>query len=46
MTSGFTHLPPNKRRMTMMFQEYALFPHLKVGENVAYGLKMRKMPVE
>jgi ABC-type Fe3+/spermidine/putrescine transport system ATPase subunit len=39
-----THLPPNKRRMTMMFQEYALFPHLKVSENVAYGLKMRKTP--
>ena len=37
-----TTLPPNKRRMTMMFQEYALFPHLTVGENVGYGLKMRK----
>jgi ABC-type Fe3+/spermidine/putrescine transport system ATPase subunit len=37
-----TNLPPNRRRMTMMFQEYALFPHLKVGENVAYGLRMRK----
>ncbi len=30
--------------MTMMFQEYALFPHLRVGENVSYGLKMRKTP--
>jgi ABC-type Fe3+/spermidine/putrescine transport system ATPase subunit len=41
-----THLPPNKRRMTMMFQEYALFPHLKIGENVGYGLRMRKMPAD
>jgi ABC-type Fe3+/spermidine/putrescine transport system ATPase subunit len=41
-----THLPPNKRRMTMMFQEYALFPHLKVGENVGYGLRMRKTPAD
>ena len=39
-----TELPPNRRRMTMMFQEYALFPHLSVSENVAYGLKMQKMP--
>jgi ABC-type Fe3+/spermidine/putrescine transport system ATPase subunit len=39
-----THLPPNRRRVTMMFQEYALFPHLRVGENVSYGLKMRKTP--
>jgi ABC-type Fe3+/spermidine/putrescine transport system ATPase subunit len=36
-----THLPPNRRRMTMMFQEYALFPHLSVGANVGYGLRMR-----
>lgn len=39
-----TELPPNRRRMTMMFQEYALFPHLSVSENVAYGLKMQKLP--
>ncbi len=36
-----TRLPPNRREMTMMFQEYALFPHLTVGDNVGYGLKMR-----
>jgi len=39
-----TSLPPNRRRMTMVFQEYALFPHLTVAANVAYGLKMQKQP--
>ncbi len=38
------HLPPNKRRMTMVFQEYALFPHLTVAGNVGYGLRMRRTP--
>lgn len=37
-------VPPNKRPMSMVFQSYALFPHLSVRENVAYGLKLRKMP--
>ncbi|TPF74409.1 ABC transporter ATP-binding protein [Brucella gallinifaecis] len=41
-----TALPPNRRRMTMVFQEYALFPHLSVARNVAYGLVMRKTPKE
>ncbi|MBH5320699.1 ABC transporter ATP-binding protein [Paenibacillus sp. GSMTC-2017] len=36
-------LPPNKRDCTMVFQSYALFPHLNVFDNVAYGLKLKKM---
>jgi iron(III) transport system ATP-binding protein len=39
-----THLPPNARDVTMMFQSYALFPHLTVFENVAYGLRVLKRP--
>jgi len=39
-----THLPPNARDVTMMFQSYALFPHLSVFENVAYGLRVLKRP--
>jgi iron(III) transport system ATP-binding protein len=36
-------LPPERRNMSMIFQSYALWPHMTVGENVAYGLKLRKM---
>ena len=36
------HLPPHKRNIGMMFQNYALFPHMSVGENIAYPLKLRK----
>jgi spermidine/putrescine ABC transporter ATP-binding subunit len=36
-----TRLPPNKRGLGMVFQNYSLFPHMTVGENVAFGLKMR-----
>ncbi|MEP9352818.1 ABC transporter ATP-binding protein [Xanthobacter sp. KR7-65] len=39
-----TGLPPNKRNMGFGFQNYALFPHMSVGENVAFGLQMRKLP--
>ncbi len=35
--------PPNKREMGMVFQSYALFPHLTVFENIAYGLRLRRM---
>ena len=37
-------IPPNKRAVNMMFQSYALFPHLSVWENIAFGLKRDKMP--
>jgi len=37
-------LPPDKREMSMVFQSYAIFPHLSVFENIAYGLKIKKMP--
>jgi putative spermidine/putrescine transport system ATP-binding protein len=36
-----TELPPNKRGLGMVFQSYSLFPHMTVGENVAFGLKMQ-----
>ncbi|MGL4325178.1 MAG: ABC transporter ATP-binding protein [Beijerinckiaceae bacterium] len=39
-----TVLPPWKRNAGLVFQSYALFPHLNVNENVAFGLEMRKVP--
>ena len=39
-----THLPPNRRQVGFVFQNYALFPHLTVAGNVAYGLKVRRRP--
>lgn len=38
-----TDLPPNRRGLGMVFQNYSLFPHMTVGENIAFGLKMRRM---
>ena len=38
-----TDIPPNKRDTAMVFQSYGLFPHMNVSENVAYGLKLRKV---
>ena len=39
-----THLPAHQRNTAMMFQSYALWPHLNVAENVAFGLQERKLP--
>jgi iron(III) transport system ATP-binding protein len=39
-----THLPPHQRNTGMMFQSYALWPHMTVAQNVAFGLVERKVP--
>ena len=39
-----TFLQPKHRNVSMVFQNYAIFPHMKVFENIAFGLKMRKAP--
>ena len=38
-----SHIPPYKRRVNTVFQKYALFPHLNVHDNIAFGLKLKKM---
>ena len=43
---AINELTPNKRDTAMVFQSYALFPHMNVYDNVAYGLKLRKVPKE
>ena len=37
-------VPPNRRPVNLMFQSYALFPHMSVEKNIAYGLEMERMP--
>jgi spermidine/putrescine transport system ATP-binding protein len=44
--SDVTDLPPYRRDVTTVFQQYALFPHLNVSENVAFGLERRRVPRE
>jgi multiple sugar transport system ATP-binding protein len=39
-----TDMPPQKRDIAMVFQNYALYPHMTVRENLAYGLRLRKLP--
>ena len=39
-------IPPNRREVNMVFQHYALFPHMTVEGNVAYGLRLKKVPKE
>ncbi|HOA33045.1 MAG: ABC transporter ATP-binding protein [Clostridiales bacterium] len=41
-----TDLPPNKRQLNTVFQNYALFPHLTIAENIAFGLKIKKKSKE
>lgn len=41
-----TYLPPRDRKISMVFQSYAIFPHMKVFDNIAFGLKMRKLAKE
>ena len=40
-----TNLPPEKRPTSLVFQNYALFPHLNVFDNIAFGLKIKKLPM-
>ena len=42
--TNLIHLPPEQRPLNTVFQNYALFPHMSVFDNVAYGLKMEKRP--
>ena len=39
-----TKLPPNKRQLNTVFQKYALFPHMSIADNIAFGLKIKNKP--
>ncbi len=43
ISSPAATVPPERRQMSMIFQSYALWPHMTVAENIMYGLKLRKM---
>ena len=43
LSNQFEIMPPDKRKMSMVFQSYAIWPHKTVFQNVAYGLQVRKM---
>jgi spermidine/putrescine transport system ATP-binding protein len=38
-----TYTPPNRRNVNMVFQHYALFPHMDVGDNIAFGMRLKKV---
>ncbi|WP_427912974.1 ABC transporter ATP-binding protein [Ramlibacter sp. MMS24-I3-19] len=44
ISSPGSSLPPEKRKMSMIFQSYAIWPNMTVQENVAFGLKLQKLP--
>ncbi len=46
ISSPMATVPPERRNMSMIFQSYALWPHMTVAENIVYGLKLRKMSRE
>jgi len=45
-TRAKLYVPPHERNVAILFQEYALFPHMNVSANIAYGLRARKIPRE
>src|SRR5438067_8993326 len=46
LSSPARSLPPERRQMSMIFQSYAVWPNMTVAENVAFGLKLRRLPTE
>src|SRR5256714_6950505 len=46
LSSPAGSLPPERRQMSMIFQSYAVWPNMTVAQNVAFGLKLRKLPGE
>lgn len=46
MGENINNIPPHKRKLNTVFQKYALFPHMNVYENIAFGLKIKKVPNE